>query len=66
MRLERCAPGANAETKRLLRLCRDEPPEAYIAAAAKSFATALRGSEGREGIAAFVEKRAPAWARETK
>ncbi len=29
--------------------------------AAQSFAAAVRGPEGREGVAAFVEKRAPNW-----
>lgn len=61
--VERCAPGANAETKRLFRACRTESPEAYIETAAKSFAEALRGPEGREGLAAFMEKRAPSWSR---
>jgi len=59
--VERCAPGANAETKRLFRACRALSPEAYIETAAKSFAEALRGPEGREGLAAFSEKRAPSW-----
>ncbi len=62
--IERCAPGANAETKRLLRACRAEPPDVYIETAARSFAAALRSPEGREGLAAFLGKRAPAWARE--
>ncbi len=62
--IERCAPGANAETKRLLRACRAEPPDVYIETAARSFAAALRGPEGREGLAAFAGKRAPSWARE--
>ena len=61
--VERCAPGANAETKRLFRACRTEPPEAYVETAAQSFAAALRGPEGREGLAAFTEKRAPSWAK---
>jgi isohexenylglutaconyl-CoA hydratase len=60
--VERCAPAANAETKRLLAACRRETPEAYIALAARSFAAAARG-EGSEGLAAFLEKRPPAWAR---
>ena len=64
--IERCAPGANAETKRLFRACRAEPPEAYIETAAQSFAAALRGPEGREGLAAFVGKRPPSWARGPK
>jgi isohexenylglutaconyl-CoA hydratase len=61
--VERCAPGANAETKRLLAACHTLSPEAYVEAAAKSFADALRGPEGREGLAAFAEKRAPSWTR---
>jgi isohexenylglutaconyl-CoA hydratase len=61
--IERCAAGANAETKRLFRACRGETPDAYIATAAKSFAGALRGPEGKEGVAAFLEKRAASWAR---
>jgi isohexenylglutaconyl-CoA hydratase len=61
--VERCASGANAETKRLFRLTRSTTPEAYIDAAAKSFAEALRGPEGREGVAAFLAKRAPTWRR---
>jgi isohexenylglutaconyl-CoA hydratase len=59
--VERCAPGANAETKRLFGLIRATPREAYISTAAQSFAAAVRGPEGREGLAAFVEKRAPVW-----
>ena len=61
--VEHCASCANAETKRLFRLTRSTTPEAYIDAAAKSFAEALRGPEGREGIAAFLAKRAPTWRR---
>jgi isohexenylglutaconyl-CoA hydratase len=61
--VDRCAPGANAEIKRLLHACRVEAPEAYIQMAAVSFAQALRGAEGREGLAAFREKRAPSWVR---
>jgi isohexenylglutaconyl-CoA hydratase len=61
--VERCASCANAETKRLFRLTRSTTSEAYIDAAAKSFAEALRGPEGREGVAAFLAKRAPTWRR---
>ena len=61
--VERCASCANAETKRLFRLTRSTTPEAYIDAAAKSFAEALRGPEGREGVSAFLAKRAPTWRR---
>src|SRR5271157_497942 len=40
--VERCAPGANAEAKRLFRACRTQTSDAYIETAAKSFAEALR------------------------
>jgi isohexenylglutaconyl-CoA hydratase len=62
--VELCAPGANAETKRLFAACRSLSPEAYVEAAAARFAEALRGPEGREGLAAFAEKRAPSWAKD--
>jgi isohexenylglutaconyl-CoA hydratase len=61
--VDRCAPGANAETKRLFSACRVESPNAYIQMAAMSFAQCLRGPEGSEGLAAFREKREPLWAR---
>ena len=61
--VERCAPGANAEAKRLFRACRTQTSNAYIETAAKSFAEALRGPEGREGLSAFMEKREPSWTR---
>lgn len=59
--IARCAPGANAEAKRLIACCRDGATDAYIEEAATSFAASLRGAEGREGLAAFAGKRAPAW-----
>lgn len=55
----RCAPEANAQTKRLLRDC--AAPD-YIERAALAFAGALRGPEAREGLAAFAQKRPPEWA----
>jgi isohexenylglutaconyl-CoA hydratase len=58
----RCAPGANAVTKRLIQASRDGATPAYIEDAARSFTACLRGPEGREGVAAFLEKRAPSWA----
>jgi len=59
----RCAPGAIAETKRLLHRARDTMPlPQMLDLAAESFAAAVRGPEGREGTTAFVEKRKPAWA----
>jgi isohexenylglutaconyl-CoA hydratase len=56
----RCAPGANAATKRLLRAVGS--PD-YIEGAARAFAAALRGPEGLEGLAAFAGKRGPDWAK---
>lgn len=58
-----CAPGAVAETKRLmLRASGPTPMAELLDQAAESFASAVRGSEGREGTRAFIEKRKPAWA----
>lgn len=61
-RIGRCAPGANATTKRLIQSCREGATPSYIEEAARSFVACLRGPEGREGIASFVEKRKPVWA----
>lgn len=58
-----CAPGAVAEAKRLLRR---RAPAADAAAMAETVAALVRrweDPESAEGIAAFFEGRAPAWAR---
>jgi isohexenylglutaconyl-CoA hydratase len=60
--IARCAPGANAATKRLLLASRTMPLDPLLDQAADAFAAALRGAEGREGVTAFLEKRKPAWA----
>jgi isohexenylglutaconyl-CoA hydratase len=60
--ISRCAPGANAATKRLLLASRTVPLAALLDQAADAFAAALRGAEGREGVTAFLEKRPAAWA----
>ena len=57
-----CAPGAVAETKKLLRRARFEDPAALVEHAAAIFAKAARGPEGEEGVRAFIEKRKPSWA----
>jgi isohexenylglutaconyl-CoA hydratase len=59
--IARCAPDANAVTKHLILTCGDSSPQDYIEEAAQSFAECLRGPEGREGVAAFLEKRTPNW-----
>ena len=58
----RCAPGANAATKRLLLASLTTPRGKLLDQAAKDFAACLRGDEGREGVSAFLEKRPTRWA----
>jgi isohexenylglutaconyl-CoA hydratase len=57
-----CAPGANAATKRLLLSAAGADLATFAGEAADAFTAALRGPEGREGLAAFAVKRAPKWA----
>jgi isohexenylglutaconyl-CoA hydratase len=58
----KCAPQAIAVTKRLLlRAGGSDGVAALLDDAATSFAASVRGTEGREGTAAFVEKRKPSW-----
>jgi isohexenylglutaconyl-CoA hydratase len=59
-KIRRCGPRANGVTKRLLQSLAPAP-ETFIEAAADAFTAALRGPEGQEGVAAFVEKRKPRW-----
>ena len=56
------APGANDATKRLLLGSLTMPREKLLDRAAMDFAACLRGEEGREGVSAFLEKRASRWA----
>jgi len=56
------SPAALAATKRLLADVIETPiDDVMLAATAKCIADARVSTEGREGIAAFLEKRAPAW-----
>jgi len=57
----RCAPGAIAVTKELARAAVHLDREAMTDLAARRFAECMLGEEGREGVAAFVEKRKPGW-----
>ncbi len=57
-----CAPGAVAETKRLVALSRFTPPADLVAEAAAVFSRAVQGPEGMEGTTAFLQKRKPNWA----
>jgi len=57
-----CAPGANATTKEILFAGTRLPRAEALDFAARGFAACMLSDEGREGIAAFVEKRRPDWA----
>ncbi len=58
----RCAPGAIADTKALIRAMPGLDREAQVDAAALNFADRMLSEEAREGVASFVEKRKPRWA----
>ncbi len=60
--IRRCAPGANARTKRLVLDVGSVPMDALLDRAAGEFSAAVQGSEGQEGTMAFIQKRLPAWA----
>jgi isohexenylglutaconyl-CoA hydratase len=57
----RCAPGANAATKKVMLASLTEPLPKVLDDAADAFAKALRGPEGQEGVKAFLEKRPASW-----
>jgi isohexenylglutaconyl-CoA hydratase len=61
-RVRECAPGANAATKEILLATTRLDRESIRQFAAEHFAACMLGDEGREGIAAFIEKRKPKWA----
>jgi methylglutaconyl-CoA hydratase len=57
------SPAALAATKRLLADVVEAPmDDVLLAATAKCIADARASPEGREGIAAFLERRSPSWA----
>ena len=58
----RCAPKAIAATKSLMAQALHTPAADLVEDGARLFARAARGPEGIEGMAAFLQKRAPAWA----
>lgn len=60
--LKRCAPIANANTKRLLHLTGQIPLTQVLDEAAVMFSQAVNGAEGTEGTMAFVQKRPAHWA----
>ncbi|PQA48591.1 enoyl-CoA hydratase/isomerase family protein [Amnimonas aquatica] len=59
----RCAPSANARTKAIVLSVGLVDPDAVLDQAADHFAACARGPEAPEGIGAFMQKRAAAWAR---
>lgn len=59
-----CAPGAVAATKTLLRQLATIPDEQKMRVAAENFTACLKGDEGVEGVASFLEKRSPNWQQE--
>ena len=57
-----CAPGANAVTKSIVFETTRRPRAEALDFASRGFADCMLSEEGREGVAAFVEKRKPKWA----
>lgn len=62
--IAQCAPGANAVTKGIVFETTRRPRGEALDFAARGFARCMLSEEGREGVAAFVEKRPPRWATE--
>lgn len=59
--INRCAPGANAATKKIILDSMANPLPEVLDWASDAFARQLRGDEGKEGVRAFLEKRPAAW-----
>jgi isohexenylglutaconyl-CoA hydratase len=62
--IAQCAPGANAVTKAIVFEATRRPRPEALDFASRGFASCMLSEEGREGVAAFVEKRKPKWANE--
>jgi methylglutaconyl-CoA hydratase len=63
-RLLECGPAAQAAAKELIRdVARRPIDDAMVRDSAERIARQRASAEGREGIAAFLEKRKPAWSR---
>jgi len=61
-RILRCAPHAVAATKALMARAHSQTAASLVDEASRLFAEAVRGPEGAEGMAAFLQKRSPSWA----
>lgn len=59
--VRKCAPGANAATKRLMQQLPGHPEGRFLDHAADVFADVLAGDEARQGIAAFLNRRPAPW-----
>lgn len=62
--ISHCAPGANAVTKAIVFEALRKPRGEALDFASRGFARCMLSDEGREGVAAFIEKRPPAWAQD--
>ena len=62
--IKHCAPVANAATKAIIFETLRQPRPQALDFAANGFATCMLSEEGREGVAAFVEKRPAKWVAE--
>ena len=60
----RCAPQAVALTKKLVLSVGRAPLDTVLDDAAADFAVAARGPEAMEGMAAFLQKTTPSWAKD--
>lgn len=60
-RVLQCGPDANAATKEIMLAVGTASAEELIEISARKFSELNRGSEGKEGQAAFAEKRKPSW-----
>lgn len=60
--IRRCAPRANAETKRIMLGVGKHDLGTVLDDAAVAFSRSMQDDEAAEGTRAFVEKRLPAWA----
>ncbi len=58
----KCAPEANAVSKQIIQRTSQSAEAASIDMSASAFSDCLRNAEGREGVAAFNEKRSASWA----
>ena len=59
--IERCSPNANAATKAILQSTQNAAIPTTLDMASKLFAECIHSDDGREGVAAFHEKRKTNW-----